>query len=70
MLTLMIDLLLVSRGISRENLALGYQDSKGSQAFQAFLVHPERRATSEDQVFLASTELLAPLDSRGSEVML
>lgn len=52
----------------RENLALGYQDSKGSQAFQAFLVHLERRATSEDQVFLESMVWLAPLDFRGSEV--
>lgn len=38
--------------ISRENLALGYQDSRGSQAFQAFLVRLERRATSGDQASL------------------
>lgn len=35
----------------RENLALGFQDSKGSQAFQAFRVHLERRAASGDQAF-------------------
>lgn len=35
----------------RENLALGYQDSKDSPAFQAFLVLPERRVASGDQVF-------------------
>lgn len=69
MLSLMIDLLLVS-WVSRENLALGYQDSKGSQASQAFLVHLERRATSGDQVSLESKDPSAPLDSRGSEVML
>lgn len=52
----------------RENLALGYQDSKGSQACQAFLVHLERRATLGDQASLESKDLSAPLDSRGSEV--
>lgn len=36
----------------RENLALGYQDSRGSQAFRAFLVRQERRATSGDQASL------------------
>lgn len=36
----------------RESLALGCQDSKGSQVFQAFLAHLERRAASGDQVFL------------------
>lgn len=69
MLTLMIDLLPASWGISRENLALGYQDSKDSQAFQVFQVHLERRATSGDQDFLERTEWLALPDCRGSEVM-
>lgn len=55
MLTLMVDLLLVS-WVSRENLALGYQDSKGSQACQAFLVHLERRVTSGDQASLESKD--------------
>lgn len=70
MLMLMIDWLLLSWGISRENLALGYQDSKASPAFQAFLAHLERRAASADQAFLESMDWLAPRDSRGSEVML
>lgn len=70
MLMLMIDWLLLSWGMSRENLALGYQDSKASPAFQAFLAHPERRAASGDQAFLESMDWLAPRDSRGSEVML
>lgn len=35
----------------RENLALGFQDSKGSQAFQVSLAHPERKAASGDPVF-------------------
>lgn len=52
----------------RENLALGYQDSKASPAFQAFLAHLERRAASGDQAFLESMDWLAPRDSRGSEV--
>lgn len=69
MLMLMIDWLLLSWGISRENLALGYQDSKASPAFQAFLAHPERRAASGDQAFLESMDWLAPRDSRGSEVI-
>lgn len=55
MITLMVDLLLVS-WVSRENLALGYQDSKGSQACQAFLVHLERRATSGDPASLESKD--------------
>lgn len=40
----------------RENLALGYQDSKGSQASQAFLGHLERRATSGGQASLESKD--------------
>lgn len=40
----------------RENLALGYQDSKGSQACQAFLVHLERRVTSGDPASLESKD--------------
>lgn len=35
----------------RENLALGFQDSKGSQAFQVSLAHLERRAASGDLEF-------------------
>lgn len=37
--------------ISRENLALGFQDSKGSQVFQVSLAHPERKAASGDLAF-------------------
>lgn len=36
----------------RENLALGSPDSRGSQAFQAFLGHLERKAASGDRDFL------------------
>lgn len=41
----------LDRKAKRENLALGFQDSKGSQAFQAVPAHLERRAASGDQAF-------------------
>lgn len=68
-LDLMVYLATQDHKAKRENLALGYQDSKDSQAFQVFQVHLERRATSGDQDFLERTEWLALPDCRGSEVI-